>query len=61
MFCFFLAEQLKKDIGEILNMPSTELYWWVAYYSVKKELEEKEIEKVERKAKSMNVRRPRLR
>lgn len=60
MFCFFLAEQLGMPIDEVLNMPSTEIYAWVAYFNVKREYEEKELERAKREAK-MSMPRRRIR
>lgn len=57
MFCFFLAEKLGKNIDEILDMPSTDIYMWMAYFKVKNEIEEKQIEEARRKSRLQRPRR----
>lgn len=31
---FQLADRLKKTIGEIMNMPASEFYGWLAYFKI---------------------------
>lgn len=29
-----LADRLKKTVGEIMNMPASEFYGWLAYFKI---------------------------
>jgi hypothetical protein len=35
-----LAEHLHKTVGEILNIPASEIYGWAAYFNIVKEKSE---------------------
>jgi hypothetical protein len=56
LFYFELAEQLGMSVSFMLeHMSSKEITEWMAFYNIKREQQEKEMDELEKKAKGKKV------